>query len=177
MLLITHILLTIYTQHGIEKEYYDWLSICFGNQFHNPDGIEVKTLKHVAKTNPTRLKRQFAVTWWSSDLRIQHHGSTEYIISKKHISEFKWIDSHTLEATCASSLANVSMADHVCYQVSLNCYGLAACTCPFSSNGNGACKHLWALQYLLPTLSPTVAFYFPLTEKAALEIHAVFFPP
>lgn len=176
MLLITRILPCIYTQRSIEREYYDWLSVRFGSQLQTRELIEVKKSKKITNSDNPALRREYAITWWSPDSQVHYHAIAQAIISHQRISDFKWIDSQTIEATCASSLANTSSQDHMRYSMSLNCYGLAACSCPFNSMGNGACKHLWAFRYILPTLSSTVSFYFPLTEKAALEIHQLFFP-
>ncbi|GJJ10073.1 hypothetical protein Clacol_004299 [Clathrus columnatus] len=182
ILLITRILPIIYKQRNIEQEYHNWLSLQFGPQIHSIEQLESLEIK---KRKPSKINissslvpsRVFAMTWWSSDLHAQHYSAAQWIIANQRISNFQWIANHTIEATCASSLSNIHVKGHTRYTLSLNSYRLAVCSCPFNSLGNGACKHLWAFRFILPSLSPPVYFYFPLTEKAALEIYTTFFPP
>lgn len=170
-ILITGILPSIFAQRRAENEYSTWLSKRFLKESGGIDltKMDAKPIQSHSPNLPT-------ITWWTqeSDLSIQMMSEIKHIIRKGRVHHIKWKDSVTLAARCLSSLTHTVQQESGFYDLELNCYGRASCSCSFNRESKGACKHLWALRLILPQLHPLFVFYFPSTRAEASRLSESF---
>ncbi|KAF8573081.1 hypothetical protein K439DRAFT_1625318 [Ramaria rubella] len=145
-LLVMHILPGIFSTCRLRDNYYSWVSEHFRAQAGGRDLVD--TRRALASPSPVIVP----VAWWMAGNEEAHHDEATYIATHSRIADVVWIDSYTLGATCASSLANIYTQDHKRYQLRLSVYGWACCSCQYFNSNHRACKHLWALGLILPKL-------------------------
>jgi len=179
-LLVTRILPGIFQQRQVETEYYNWLSSRFLKQAGGHDLVQTRwdqrEATKIAKVSSNYTpENPHPFTWWPSESQLQHQEEAMYIIKKRRIGEFHWLDSLTLSATCASSLVSICLPGHTRYQLILNCYGWGICSCPYFSKFGVACKHLWAFRFVAVQMRTQYSFVFPMTEHEAAAIYYMLF--
>ena len=177
-LLVIQILPGIFAHRSMHERYYSWLSARFSTQAGGVDLVAARALTAM----PAPATPIVPVAWWSSEAEDARVLEAKYIISRSRISKVQWLDLYTIIGTCASSIVDIRVPDHKHYNVRLNVYGWACCTCPDFNNNCGACKHLWTLRLSIPmliqlgTLPPSpYAFRYPTSEHEAREIYQMCF--
>lgn len=181
-LLVVNILPGIFRQREVEGEYQQWLSQRFRKE---AGGVNlVRSRKDICNPQSSALSEATAppaamdpVAWWNPNDEAKHREEAQYIVTKQRIGDFAWLDAFTLTATCASSLVNISEPNHERYNLVINCYGWATCTCSHFQKGRGTCKHLWALRRVLPSMKSHYSFFFPSSETIARQILTNLFKP
>ncbi|KAF8591728.1 hypothetical protein K439DRAFT_1611009 [Ramaria rubella] len=170
-MLIMHIVPDMFSVRRTQESYYSWISERFWADL-------VAACCARLGSAPSLPKPTIPMVWWSADSQGRHHDESKYIITHSQISDVHWIDAYTLEATCASSVADIQ--SHGCqqYNLRLSVYGWGCCSCIYFKSNKGACKHLWALCLNIPKLveakqiaPASYTFCFPATESEACEVY------
>ncbi|KAF8493527.1 hypothetical protein JB92DRAFT_2818763 [Gautieria morchelliformis] len=176
-LLITQILPGIFTRRCLQRTYYSWLSTRFAAE---AGGIDL-VAAHQA-TTPSEPQSIIPVAWWSLEGQEMLTPEALYIAGHSRIAKVRWVDPYTIRTSCASSLADIRVHGHRRYDIRLNMYGWAFCSCHYFTGNNGACKHLWAMRLSMPKLVSHTELYpaqyvfnFPVNEIEARKVYVCCF--
>jgi hypothetical protein len=109
-------------------------------------------------------------------LEEKHYQEALYISKNNRIYSLYWPDIYTLSCMVISSVDDPSNPSHGHYHVHLSLLGWGTCECPSFHKGTRACKHLYAVRYLIPSLNCPYSFCFPSTRQEAFQIYSSLFP-
>ncbi|KIJ35569.1 hypothetical protein M422DRAFT_262151 [Sphaerobolus stellatus SS14] len=148
-LLVNRILPGIFQQRKAETQYYEW------------------------------LRDRFSQNARGRDLDGETTGEDEiaHIVKTRRIGGIGWIGPYTMGATCASSLEDTCIVNHKRYTLYMNCYGWAACSCRAFTKYGHACKHLWALRFIISHMQTPHSFIYLQSEEQARQIYSTLFIP
>ncbi|KAF8462651.1 hypothetical protein JB92DRAFT_3303552 [Gautieria morchelliformis] len=176
-LLITQILPGIFTRHCLQRTYYSWLSTRFAAE---AGGIDLVAARQA--TTPSEPQSIIPVAWWSLEGQEMLTPEALSIAGHSRIAEVRLVDPYTIRTSCASSLADIRVHAHRHYDIRLNMYGWAFCSCHYFTGNNGACKHLWAVRLSMPKLVSHTELYpaqyvfnFPVNEIEARKVYVCCF--
>lgn len=111
------------------------------------------------------------IAWWSIETESNIQEESKHILSRGRIMLSGWTyPPFTLLGSCASTQADIRQPNHPQYDVRINCYGWASCTCQFFNTNRGACKHLWAFRKLLTRSQIQYQIVYPTTIEEARHI-------
>ncbi|KIJ42120.1 hypothetical protein M422DRAFT_780089 [Sphaerobolus stellatus SS14] len=176
--LVSRILPGIFLQRSAESAYYEWLSGRFSQQSGGQNLTRKTKPSNVQDTSKaTQTKTKFDFTWWTEESQLRSQEEAAYIVQKKRIGTFKWLDACTLAGTCASSHEDTRLLTHKRYQMLINYYGWAVCSCPSFSEYGVACKHLWAFRIIISSTHTPYCFIFPASKDEAAKIYTTIFTP
>jgi hypothetical protein len=171
-ILVSRILPEIYSLRRSQSEYLSWLS----HRFHEGAG-GVDLVKQASRVNGNpdserRVHTGAGIYWFEADKT--RDGEAIIIVNFGRISDVQpspLLDH--VEATCASTSANLADPSHVKYKLSMHRSGRASCTCLDFKIRGGACKHLRALRLVVITWAQKgfiQHFYHPTTLQEGLHL-------
>ncbi|KIJ48272.1 hypothetical protein M422DRAFT_45463 [Sphaerobolus stellatus SS14] len=115
--------------------------------------------------------------WWSEESRLSIEEEMALIVQKKRISNFKWLDTFTIMAMCASTKEDIRLISHTRYTLLMNCYGFMCCSCAGFLKYGQACKHLWAMCLVVTQMKTSYTFIFPSMQEEAEKIFSTLYSP
>ncbi|KIJ36909.1 hypothetical protein M422DRAFT_260533 [Sphaerobolus stellatus SS14] len=175
-LLAKRILPAVFQQRAAENAFYDWLSQRFAHVGGKTLIRGSQTRRHLVNTTDVSTKSH-EFSWWSDEGRLASEDEVAFIVQKKRITNFKWLDSFTLAATCASTQADMRLVTYSRYLLLMNCYGWATCSCPVFAKYGTACKHLWAMRLVVTQMQTQYSFIFPKSQEEAAKIYEMIYTP
>ncbi|KIJ39177.1 hypothetical protein M422DRAFT_258067 [Sphaerobolus stellatus SS14] len=176
-LLVKRILPGIFEQRAMEDGFHDWLAQRFSQAAGGNHLVRTSQMPPKADNKADPMKKDHQFCWWSEDSRVESDEEVAFIIQKKRLGDFKWLDTFTLVATCASKKEDMRLLSHTRYILLMSCYGWATCSCPRFLKYGSACKHLWAMRHVVIQMQAPYAFLFPQTQEEACRIHTTLYGP
>ncbi|KIJ47382.1 hypothetical protein M422DRAFT_248771 [Sphaerobolus stellatus SS14] len=111
-LLVTRILPAIFQQRSVTAAFYDWLGQRFSEAAGGKILMRSSQLPPRDKKTLSASEQDHQYGWWSEESHLASEEEATLILQKKHIGDFKWLDSFTMAATCASSKEDIRVIGH-----------------------------------------------------------------
>jgi hypothetical protein len=160
----------------MKTEYNLWLLQRFKANAGGKDLLALRTDRTAVACTPSQ---RIPVAWWTEAFEKNYKNEAEYIFGHGRITSLCWLDGYTITAKVSSSQADIQQPDQQQldqhYITCISILGWAACECQSFQQVNGACKHLYALRLLIPSLGCPYSFRYPNTEPEAIKIYETLF--